>query len=291
MTVRIIFEFKDNQSVVDAGWLETWYMDGTDPFGALDAWTTETAVRAVRGRLSSDYVLSRIATVVIGDRSKTADKTFTAAQGQGTYPVIAGQPSKGEQPWDAVKILCYSSGKAALLRNFALRGIPEGAIKNTTNYDPDPTFRDALNLWIRVATQTPLFLVRKRGLILGPNPTSMAVGADLRSLVLTYTVPPPAAFVPKSLILLSGVLAAGPVNHIWRIRTVSDTTITTYPQRRVIWGTPNITGMVLNRVVFGPPPDTNPGGFIPVAQMIPQRGTKRNTGRPRLQLRGRARAR
>jgi hypothetical protein len=281
MPCRLVYKFRDNTSQLSSGWVETWYTSDGASQDCINKFGSDAVRQARRGILSKDYDLVAIRASVVGTRADQAGKVWTHAQGVGRYTTAAPDPSAGEQPWDALLIKCQQGG--TVLRSFAMRGIPEGVMKDTLNYNPVPAFSDALTIWAQTFQGAGTLQVRQATYSLLPRPDTITYDVfSQRYLILTYTGAPPGALVRGVVIRISGITGASPVNHLWRVRQVTGGVVTLFPGRRTIFGTINSVGAVVELQTLK---------YTTIQSLAATRGTKRNTGRFPDQLRGRARAR
>jgi hypothetical protein len=192
-----------------------------------------------------------------------------------------------------LEIQCLSA--IAANRIYILRGLPQGVVRDSTDYNPVPSgIGTRINAWcrlLRTGSDGLAACIYQR--VLGwftIQPTSVAISGGGKGLTLTYPnglapatpfpgAPPNPNLFPR--VLMFGISGANACNGIWRVASNDTTKIILQPRQTLIFGTPN------------PPTRSALITYTaqPITSAIPVRGMSRKTGSPSVKLRGRARAR
>jgi hypothetical protein len=227
--------------------------------------------------------LSQVKVVTVGNRADSATKVYGGGTGIGQFPPPAGDTFTGEQVWDTVLIALKST--TGHLRNFGMRGIPTGVMKDTMTIAPGAWLTN-FNRWKNLLLGThgvSTFTMRLPRYTDTANPVTVTVVNGQRALQLVYGAAPPASYVRGALLRVRGLSGINIGNHVWRVQDfIAPFTIVLAPGRRLIYGTPNAGAAATDLVTF------TYDGFNTVNVV---RASKRNTGRPPALLHGVARAR
>jgi len=282
VTCKLTYFFRDVTSATDSGWTETFYVGNTDSESALSIATNPGWLRERLAFLASSYMLAAIRAQNTALRADNTRARYTSRTGVGLYPVGGRNLADGEAPWQGVLVEIAAGTNA--VRRMVVRGIASDVIGNNLEYKPPPAFQQAFDAWRGdLGVQPNAYQLRKVTYgTTAPLPLSATVLADRRSMSLTYgpTLAPP-VLVPKLVIKMVGIQNCSPTLGNWRVLSNDGTTVTLYPRRRILYGTPTAPLQVQ--------PAT--AGYFQIDSVEPLRGGERRAGRPSDQLRGRARVR
>jgi len=302
-TFKVDYIFADQTDLVPAaGWTETFYIAGTSLGNVL---TTVKAVPDTNARLAllaNTYALAEIRVSDVFALRDSQVYIVPNGMGVGQYP-SPGHPTPGEdvseQPWDGLLVQMQDVAFKSR-RSFPLRGLPVGVITQNFQYQANnAVWNPAFQAWVARHTASPggpapltPYLLQQRNFTPVASPTTIAVGPDGRSLIITWSGGVPAAIIAalnptpptavNPFISIRNCFGADHVNTIWKIASLTlPNTLTTYPHRRQLFGNPGGTPLIA--IV-----NYNYPG---IAYMTPLRGMKRSTGGPFARLHGRARTR
>lgn len=301
---KVTYEFADPEDLLpSAAWSETFYVAGD--LNSVFEQVTDPADWAFRlDILHPNYAIAAITVsdvVVLRDSSAYA---FSLATGRGTFPAPIGFGPKesSEEPWDGVLVSMQNLALNSR-RSTAMRGLPTDVVVDNFRYVGNAQWNPRFDAWVARHTTSPgepgpatPYLLQKRDFTPMAAPDTITIGADSRSLVLTWTAGVPAALQtqfnivngPGAFIELKNVFGANHVNTIWRITRLAAVggvvvnTAYTIRHKGVIFSA-GLTGAWTIRLVGYTYP--------PIAYMTPLRGAKRNTGGPSKRLAGKARTR
>lgn len=280
-------------SGVPAGWTES-YLDTKAATQAVAISGWDTNVRPARlGFLSAQYALRFIRSVDTTTTRASSIKAYTQAQGLGLLPLgSAGAQDWGPQADEAmppmVALIMRMEATAAFRRMFLLRGLALSSVDASLVFNPNGQAQNALQAFILAMTNATYGLNSQ---VKGPNQFPSAVTIGISGTTLQIDLPQataPAGWTVGATFRMTRTFSASSgVNGLWKIGVVSPgvpdanhTRIFTLPKRRQLFGTP------LGGLAYTVTPTP-----VPFTAAIPIRGTKKSTGRPFGQLRGRAPAR
>lgn len=279
MTCKLTYFFRDIVSSTDSGFSENFYIGSGDSQTALAAATAPGWLNERLAFLASSYMLTSIRAQNVTNRFDNARKRFNMATGVGQFAVGGRNQPVGEPSWEGVLLRLF--GGTVTTRIATIRGIPDNVVGENLEYQPSAAFQRAFDQWRDDLTVNPQAYQLRHQVLGTPlaTPTNILVGPDLRTLTMTYpTGTAPGVLAPRSLVKISGVLNAAPVNGIYRVQLNNGTQITLYPKRRNIFGTP-LAPTVVQLVTYS---------YQDITDSDPIRGAERKAGRPFDQLRGRA---
>lgn len=288
--------FFQSVSGVPAGWSES-YLDtkAATQAAALNTW--DSTMRPARlGILASQYSLRYLRAIDTTTVRASLVKAYTLTQGLGLVTIGTPDPSDwGGGPTAAesfpamVALILRLEATAAFRRMFLLRGLPIGLFDASLTYQPSGVLAQAIGAFQAQLVQGATYGLSSQ--VKGPAqfPSAIAIGISGTSLQVDLPgAAAPAGWAVNATFRMTRTFAASSgVNGTWKISTVSPgvpdanhTRVFTFPKRRLLFGTP-VGGVAY---IITPTP-------VAFTAAIPIRGTKRNTGRPFGQLRGRAPAR
>jgi hypothetical protein len=282
VTCKLTYAFADSTSSTTDGWTESFYIGVGSAEQALAIATAPGWLNERLAFLFPTYRLVSIRAQNVASRFDNRRQRFAASEGQGQYAAGVRLANQGEAPWTGVLLRLISGSDTA--RSMTVRGIASNIIGDNLEYSPVPQFRLKFDQWREDLTVAPnAYQLRKMSLLQTfVAPTTIAVQADRRTLTLTYGPGlAPALLVRGALVQLPGIQNATPTTGLFRVQATDGTTITLFPRRRLIYGTPTVPVSV-RLMQFQ---------YFPITDSDPIRGAERKAGRPSDQLRGRARAR
>lgn len=283
MTCKLTYFFADNTSSTGSGWTESWYVGAGDANTALAVATAPGWLNERLAVLNPTYYLTSIRAQNVVNRFDSKRMRFTAATGIGQYGGAAGRANAvGDPPWTGVLLNLF--GGTTTIRRFILRGIPDSQVDNNLEYSPSPRFRAALDTWRDDLSVAPnAYQLRHISLFqTWSAPTTITVQPDKKTVILSWAPGiAPAALTKGVVVQLPGIQNATPVTGFWRVHFFDGMTVTMYPRRRPIFGTPTVPSAVQQMQYT----------YTPISDTEVTRGAERRPGRPSDQLRGRARAR
>jgi hypothetical protein len=297
---RVDYIFADPTDLLPAAaWTETFYVGGTTQ-DVFDRVTRPIDFQARTDLLHNNYALAQINVSDVVVLRDSIPFNLGAAAGAGRYPLAGGHvelTDDSEEPWDGVLVQMQNAARNSR-RFFAMRGLPVGVVVNNFRYVGNAVWNPRFDRWKDRHCSVPggpgpvtPYLLQKRDFTLLAPPTTITVGVDGRSLVLTWAGGIPAAITtqfninpgPGAFVELKNVYGADKINTIWRIISLDPpNSVHTVRHQRVIF-TPGLSGAWVCRLVGYTYP--------PIAFLDPVRGAKRNTGGPSRRLHGRARTR
>ena len=282
MTCKATWFFRDIASSTDNGWTESFYLAASDSTTGMAAVSDPAWLNQRLAFLPSSYMLSSIRVQNVASRFDNARRRYTNQTGVGQFPVGGRNQPDGESPWQGL-LLRLRSG-TDVIRNFTLRGLTSDVLGDNLEYQAPPAWDTAFQNWLRqLGTSPQAYQLRKMTLNQGyAPPVSITVLADRKTITLDFTgIGVPAALIKGAVFFIDGVQSATPFAGLWRVRSSGFNSVTCFPRRRTIFGTPTAgTGLRVMQFSYF----TINGGVV-------TRGGERKAGRPFDLLRGRARAR
>lgn len=258
------------------GWSESFYTVKDDHTAAIARMRGYKNSR--RTVLNRDAFITYIRVSNIGAPNDSGVEYYAAADGRGQF----GNAAEGEQPYDG--LLIRLEGTPASRRMFILRGMPRGQITSEGVYEPTDAFRNRMANFIGQVrgflefgeAEDPLRIRRRvGGDRYGISALTVVVGNN-RAINVTAegALWPPDA---GASIRVTQVESMARVNRIWRVRAVATQSITTFPRRTRVIGTYEGGGLVTIMST----------SLVNITGGTPQRGVRRDTGRPSDSPRGR----
>lgn len=267
-----------------AGWTEGFYITASDLANAL----TLATGAFVPKRLALLHPNYRLDEVRVSDDSpsKLRDslvKAYNGASGKGTYPILGGDINKAEdseQAWDA--LLCRSEAGADTRRAYDIRGLPRNVVDGNGVYSPEAIWVTRFNQFSLTFLAAPQFLLKRRTYGAVQQVPGISILDGGKGVMLTFQGAVPAGFVRDARIQLQGFAGTLNLNQIWRIQNVNGLEVTTYLRpKKILWGPTTLLGTAR----------TVGAEYAALTSLIPERGVKRDTGRPSGEPVGRRKAR
>jgi hypothetical protein len=296
VTYHIEWRFSDTQSSKEGSWSENWYGDAASAAQVLASYAAPIDVRKRLSILSPDYSLRYVQVRNLFNRFDSAKVSFPGDLGAGTFAPPGTDESEGEQPWDRLQVKVTAVGNTGgghpvpftTVRQFALGGLPEGVLVDTTNFAGKNGWLNLFNAWVANFLQPPFNQVRHvfPGTTLTSLPAAF-LGGDLRSISLNFLAAQDPAWSVGQIVRIAGSVNTVGFNKLWRVKQVqpltapASTTYYMFPGRSPVvgnlalpWSVTPITYLYAN-----------------VTAMAAVQGMARKVGRFPDAYRGRARAR
>jgi hypothetical protein len=287
MTLRVTWYFVDTTSEVADGWTETFYSPGSDPVAELrKVQPGSNLFNFRRSILSQDFRIVRIRAVDVTNRQLAWQQGVHGSGGVGQSGNLPNSSSNSAAVWTSVLVRLGTGGQG--VRQFPLRGLPQGVIRDSTDFNPaNGNWNIAFNAWRNAMTggginvNTYNYVLRRANPSDIAIPTNVTITGNLRGLTLHYPPPSPADALPGKFIVLTGIAGANNCNGRWKVSGNNGTDIVLKPRLTNIFGAPTVPARVqlMNWL------------YPTISSATPIRGMTRKTGRPSISLRGRARVR
>lgn len=266
-----------------AGWTETTYYVVPSIENAIALASNAEYVGARLKLLANTYFLREIRVSDMAQMRDSKIVPLNGATGRGQFPSgrVGDEVDFSEEPYDGVLIRLESG--SIHRRMFIMRGLPTGIISQNRRYSPTPPWPANFSDWKNVIRTSVIWNILTTRYTDLDDPATIAVNPDKHSLAITWTggvpagIRAPSTGIPASILKVSGIVEAGPVNKLWMVRRIIGNTVYTRPGLRRIKGTPNQPWFVSLQVA-------EPAA---INEAIPLEGRKRDTGRPSDELRGR----
>jgi hypothetical protein len=291
VTYHIEWRFLDLQSTKQGSWSENWYGEGASAAQVLASYAAPIDVRKRLQILSTDYGLKYVNVRNLTNRFDSAVQTFVGNTGNGIFISPGSDESKGEPGWDRLQCKLLASGNTGghapvpftTVRQFALGGLPEGVLVDTTNFVGSNGWLALFNQWKANLLQAPNNEVRHVLLSANPVPNIqlITIGTDLRSINVNFLTANDPLWTIGQVIKVSGTVNTAGVNKYWRVKAITivptiSTTYYMYPGRQTVVGT------------IAPPWNVNTVSYVygAVVACDPIRGMERKVGRFPVAYRG-----